>query len=153
MAPGSPSTDVVDRWHAELRLFRFHRAIGGHANDGDMLQAKLAFSGEAELVALFERLGRPLVVLPPDAKVPTPGERYTLDEYEALRHPLRAFPRYEAPSRTALFGVSVYVSVDEGEVGISLSGADGDPYFVTDRDVANARAIERELEARGVLPA
>lgn len=152
MPPSSPSTDTVDRWHTTLRVFRFHRAVGGHAHDGDMLEGRLAFSGEAELVALFERMGRPLVVLPPDAKVPTPGASYTLDEYEALRQPLRAFPKYEAPGRTRLFGVSVYVLVGAGDVAISLSGADGDPYVVTERDVENARAIEAGLDAQGLLP-
>jgi len=153
MASDPSSSQTIERWQAALRLFRFHHALGGHANDGDSLDGALPFSGEAGLVRLFEQLERPLVVLPEDAEVPVPGQSYTLDDYDALRQPIRAFPKYEAPSRTRLFGVSVYVSVTTSEVGISLSGADGDPYAVTERDVENARAIEVGLEAQGLLPA
>jgi hypothetical protein len=145
MSTGSPTPHTLERWRAALRLFRFIPAIGGHANDGDVLQASLSFSGEAELVALFERLGRPLVALPAGAPVPVAGAQYTIEEYEALRHPLRGFPRYESPGRTTLFGVSAYVSVGDAEVSILLAGADGDPYSVTERDFENALTIERAL--------
>jgi hypothetical protein len=151
MSSGS-SHQAVERWHAALRLFRLRRAVGGHANDGDMLHATLRFSGEDELVALFARLERPLVRLPPTAAVPVAGQSYTLDEYEALRHPIRAFPGYEDPSRTKLFGVSCYVTVGEGELGVSLSGAGGDPYLVSEGDFEHALAIERALDERGLLP-
>jgi hypothetical protein len=145
MSIGSPTPGTIRRWHAALRLFRFVPAVGGHASDGDVLQASLPFSGEAELVAVFERLGRPLVILPASAPVPVPGKQYTIEEYEALRHPLRGFPRYESPSRTTLFGVSTYVSVGDADVSLLLAGADGDPYGVTEGDFENARTIERGL--------
>jgi hypothetical protein len=147
----SQTTFDTDRWDARLHLFRLRRAVGGLANDGDMLEGALPFSGEAGLVALFERMGAPLVVLPPDAPVPVAGASYALEEYEALREPLRAFPRYEAPGRTKLFGVSVYVAITGQQVTVSLSGAEGDPYVVTDRDGDDALVIERGLRSCGLL--
>jgi hypothetical protein len=152
MSSGYLSPQTTERWQATLRLFHLRRAAGGHANDGDMLHATLPFGDEAGLVALFERLERPLVVLPPDAALPVKGQSYTIEEYAALREPIRAFPRYENPSRTQLFGVSVYVVVSANQIALILAGAEGDPYLVTELDFEHALVIERALGARDLLP-
>lgn len=145
-----PSPEQLERWPTRLRLFTFQPSR--HTNDGDALKATLPFANERELVALFDRLGRPLVELPSDAAVPVAGCQYTIEEYEALRQPLPLFPKYEAPSRTELFGVSVYVTVDKASVGVFVSGADGNPYEVTERDFENALSIEAALAESGGFP-
>ena len=40
-----------------LRVFRFCKALGGHANDGDSLLAVYAYASEAELMAFYTHLG------------------------------------------------------------------------------------------------
>lgn len=49
--------DELSEWARRLSYFRFCRAIGGHANDGDELVLALGYSGAADLDALKRALG------------------------------------------------------------------------------------------------
>jgi hypothetical protein len=44
-------------WYARLHYFRFLRAVGGHANDGDSLNAALRYHSESDLLDLLCVLG------------------------------------------------------------------------------------------------
>ena len=46
-------------WARRLRYFRFCKAIGGHANDGDQLVAALRYADAADLRHLLAQLGLP----------------------------------------------------------------------------------------------
>lgn len=121
-------------------------------HDGDTLRGEIHFTGEAELRAIFDKLGRPLVPLAADAPLPVPGESYTLEEYEAFATPIRAYPAFEAPGRTQIFGIGMYVAVGDRTVTFYLAGRSGDPYAVTAEDYEDAIALERGLREVGLLP-
>jgi hypothetical protein len=46
-------------WARRLQHFRFCRAFGGHANDGDQLVLALKYSGAADLKNVWNELGAP----------------------------------------------------------------------------------------------
>jgi hypothetical protein len=53
------SREQIARWASSLRFFRFKRAGGGLANDGDVLLVRLRFSDSAELEQLLAKLDQP----------------------------------------------------------------------------------------------
>lgn len=119
----------------------------------DTLGAEIAFSGLGELLALFERMGRPLQRLPAGAPRPIPGKSYSGDEWESLRHPISAWPEYEELGLGPLLGVECHVSVGGDRICIYLSGAkDRDFWSVTDGDYRNAKAMENTLLELGIVP-
>ncbi len=153
MSAYSPSNATVARWNRTLRYFRFYRALGGHANDADAISAQIAFNGLDELLALFERIDLPLQKLPPDARRPVPGQAYTYFESRELCDPIGAWPDYQSPGVTTLFGVRCWIGVSEAKISIDLSGGkDGDFWVVSVTDFRNAQRIEAEFAARTIVP-
>ena len=51
------SPETLRDWAQRLRLFRFVRAYGGHANDGDSLVVVYGYSRRDELERFFAQLG------------------------------------------------------------------------------------------------
>jgi hypothetical protein len=143
----------MDRWNSELTWFRAFRANGGHANDADAISAQIEFNGIEGLLALFARLDLPLMKLPLDARRPVPGRSYVYDELRELCDPISAYPEYQSPGVTTLFGVKCWIGVNTSTISIQLSGGkDGDFWVVTATDFRNARHIEAEFVARGIVP-
>ena len=117
----SHSLAELSEFALRLSCFRFCRAIGGHANDGDELVVALRYSDDEDLSRLWRELG--------------------------LAEPL--------PDRCTIAGVPVFVHRHGQRVTLSLPGAEGDYYEVTERDVANAEQIERgvpTLASRAIDP-
>jgi hypothetical protein len=98
----SHSRAELQAWAKRLRYFRFCRALGGLANDGDCLAVALRHRGEADAQHLLASLS------------------------DAQRN--------------------VSVSLTADTLQLTLAGANGDPYEVTEADVANAEALERRLD-------
>jgi len=146
----SPSSETVARWHQSLKAFRFFYAIGGHANDADTILGRILFNGEAELLSIFEKLGIPLQLIPDGAERLIPGKSYTADEYTRVAHPIWAYPAYQEPSMSTVWGIQLYLEVHESDISLHLSGASGDIWSVTEKDVKNALKIERECERLGI---
>ena len=73
-------------WARRLHYFRFVKALGGHANDGDLLLAALHYADNAELRSLLAQFGLPAGPGNEAAPIPSPG-------------------------RVALAGVNVHVAV------------------------------------------
>ena len=144
------SLETVRAWALSLQYFRFCRAYGGHANDGDSFRCALRIHDEASLLGLCRSLSLSLVLLPLDTPRPIPGKRYSLPEFDKFRQPIDAFPRYERPGHTTLFGVPAFVWVRADSVEIHLSGAGGDSYEVTDLDFENAKRLEGEFRRLGL---
>jgi hypothetical protein len=138
----SHSRAELEDWARRMRFFRFCRAIGGHANDGDQLLVAVRITSESDLVAVASALGIALRELPADAPVPQPGRAYRGDEMAAFRTRIDAHPRFEQPGHVTLAGARCFAWVHPGRLEIALAGADGDPYEVTERDVENALALE-----------
>jgi hypothetical protein len=51
------SFEELRAWTETMRFFRFCRAIGGHANDGDLLVAAVRVESQADLAAVAAALG------------------------------------------------------------------------------------------------
>ena len=132
----------LQEWTEALRFFRFCRAYGGHANDGDDLRAALRVDSEDDLITLAAGLGIALRELPASAPQPQPGLSYSIEEFAAFRSRVEAYPRFEQPCHVALGGVPCFVYVHRGRLELSLSGADGDPYEVSQRDFQHALKLE-----------
>lgn len=67
--------------------------------------------------------------------------------------PISAYPDYESPGVTTLFGVPCWIGVRESKVSIQLSGGkDGDFWVVTETDFRKAKHLEAEFAAREIVP-
>jgi len=49
--------DEIRRWALSFTYFRFCRAYGGHANDGDQFLAALRYTDEADFLSILTSLG------------------------------------------------------------------------------------------------
>lgn len=128
-------------WARRLRLFRFFRAYGGHANDGDSLQACFAYASEEQLLAFLADLGVSLVryqVEPPQAKI---GVSYSGAEFLTFPHLIDGTRWLRQPGHCDIAGIKVFVWCARGRVTFSLGSA----YSVGENDVAGAEALERLL--------
>ena len=115
-----------------LSIFRFCRAIGGHANDGDQLVAALRYSSSDDLGALAAALGITLRRV----------SRLRLKEVSQVPDA----PSWQQPLHQSLGGVPVFLYAQRGTLEISIAGAAGDPYSVTRADVDRAGIVEPLLE-------
>ena len=141
----SHSPAELKEWTARMRFFRFYRAVGGQANDGDTLQCALSVSTESELIALTSALQINLLELPADERQLVTGQQYTIAELRRFRRRMESFPRFEQLGRIRLAAVECFASVWDSRMELRLSGAAGDPYEVSEEDVPNAIQIERLL--------
>jgi hypothetical protein len=135
----------LKEWTLSMRYFRFCRAIGGFANDPDLLVCALRIDSEDALIAVTSRLNISLRALPADAPAPRLGQAYTPEESRQFRTRITAFPRFEQPGRVELAGVDCYVWVNPGNLEFQLYGAADHPYEIDVHDVENARKIEELL--------
>lgn len=147
----SPSKATVARWHEALKSFRFYYAVGGHANDADTIYGQIKFSGEAEMLSIFERLGIPLQLIPEGAERVVSGKSYTSEEYARIYHPIWAYPKYQEPGFAHIWGITFYLEVHQADISVHISGANGDPWSVTENDFKHALKIEAECEKLGIL--
>lgn len=120
-----PRAELV-AWARRLRYFRFCKAYGGHANDGDQLLAALRYTDEPDLTQLLLHLG--------------------------LAGAGGAHRSLASPGRVTLAGHAVFLSVRRAPVQqLEFSIFDLDnPYEVTARAVAAAEAVEELLVAHEV---
>lgn len=118
-----PSRAELRAWVRRLRYFRFCKALGGHANDGDHLLVALRYTDAADLRQLFGQLGLPVVA----------GEELPASPY-----------------RTTLAGQITFVVVrSQPEQRLEISVADlANLYEVTSLAVATAETLEKLLAAQ-----
>ncbi|AMR28070.1 hypothetical protein A0257_13865 [Hymenobacter psoromatis] len=112
---------VLANWVRRLRYFRFNKAQGGHANDGDQLLLALRYTDEADLHSLLQQLGLRATTAVPEA--------LPAGWVELAGNQVRAYVR----------------RVPERRLEISLSAVDN-PYEVTAQTVAITEALEAQLE-------
>jgi hypothetical protein len=120
----NPTRAELIAWAKRLRYFRFCRAIGGFAQDGDQLRVALRYTSPADLRQLLLQLG-----LPP------------LTKQDTHRRPLAR--------QVALAGEYAFLTIDRvPALQLTLSIADSkNPYSVTSSAVAAAVAVEGLLQA------
>lgn len=138
------SRETLRDWARSLSFFRFCRAFGGHANDGDCLRAVFALASEAQLCEVFAQLGIPLERLPPDHPEPAIGVHYTGTEFMKFVPAARGYGLpLRQPGKVRMAGASVFAWVHPGRLDLSMS--DDEPYDVTARTVREAQAVEALL--------
>ena len=134
-------------WARRLKYFRFCRAYGGHAGDGDQLIALLHTPDEPTLLATCATLGLPLQPMPSEAEAATVplGDRPS-----SSRH----FPHWQQPKRVEIDGARLFCWVTSH----APKGPDGKPtgqalpalqFSLSDRDnvwaVTESTVREAEL--------
>ncbi|HEY6723762.1 MAG TPA: hypothetical protein VI197_07005 [Polyangiaceae bacterium] len=133
-------------WASRLRLFRYFRAYGGHANDADSLDVAFRYQGEAELVRLLGRWAIPVKVFhekPPQA---IPGEPYCPEDFSAFPRLVSGTRWIEQPGHCTLFEKPVFVWCSTDTVKVSASPSS---WNVTEDHVRAAEALELEFARWG----
>lgn len=131
-------------WANRLALFRFCRAQGGHANDGDQLRVVFAVPTEPDLRAALTAIGIEPAVIPADAPRPVAGRSYTGTEYAAFIVPIDEYPHLAQPSWVRLADADVHVWVAGGRLALQIADTDS-PYDVTEAAVRAAESVEAAL--------
>jgi hypothetical protein len=136
------SEQTLRRWTRRLSIFRFCRAFGGHAGDGDQLLAAFRYASIPQLLGALRQLGIEPVIHATRPPQPEPGKAYPGDEF--ARFPsLIDDTRIEQPRHCTIHGVKVFVWCSGGKISISvLSG-----FQVTEEDVKRAAVLEPLLAA------
>src|SRR6187399_1451191 len=123
----SHSEVELAEWARSLEFFRFCRAFGGHANDGDRLLVAVRIGSEGDLVAVLEELGIGVQRLP-----------------ESNPSGIHQFPGIQQPGTVRLAGADVFCWVNPGRLELSISDAD-DPYDVSAAAISSALLVEPRL--------
>ncbi|WP_345531356.1 hypothetical protein [Viridibacterium curvum] len=133
---------TLRNWARRLQKFRFFRAYGGHANDGDSLDVCYAYQDTGELQEFFAHLGVKLVMHETQPPQPEPDVSYPGDVYAAFPSLIPGTRWIEQPRYCVIDGHKVFAWCEVGKIRLSI----GMNYEVTPSDVTVAEAIERLLE-------
>lgn len=133
-------------WVSRLRLFRYFRAYGGHANDGDSLDVAFRYDGEAELVRFLDRLGVQVSVFHEAPPQPTPGAGYSSEDFSAFPSLVSGTQWIEQPGHRTIFMKPVFIWCSEATVEVSASPSS---WTVTEDDVRAAEELEEEFARLG----
>ncbi|QEN88684.1 hypothetical protein FZC33_21330 [Labrys sp. KNU-23] len=134
----------IAQWARRLRYFRFCRAVGGHANDGDELLVAIALQAEAGLVDACATLGIVLDAVAPGSPQPVAGVAYTAEEFGKFASLVPGSLGIRQPGFVELAGQAVYVHAQANRLEISLSDTDS-PYEVSEAAVRSAERVEALL--------
>lgn len=138
---------TLRRWASQLSYFRFCRAYGGHANDGDQFLVVLRYQDETEYRALLANLDLEPKLLEPDDKEMTPGHSYSDQEIQNLKFKIKDLPHLEQMGWCEINDCRCHVWASLGRLSISVDGASGDAYRVSELDFKHAKSIETKLGA------
>jgi hypothetical protein len=129
-------------WASRLKYFRYFRAHGGHANDGDSLDVALSYSNTKSLLELFSLIRFEPVVFREKPLQPIPGVSYSWEEYSKFPSLIAGTEWIQQPSHCELFGIKVHFWCESGIAKISPSPAS---YDVNTEHVLAAEKLEREF--------
>ena len=129
-------------WASRLNLFRYFRAYGGHANDGDSLDVALSYSTTESLLDLFRLLRFEPVIFNEKPLQPIAGVSYTGEEYWKFPSLITGTEWIQQPSHCELFGIKVHFWCESGIAKISTSPAS---YDVNIEHVLAAEKLEKEF--------
>lgn len=134
----------LKNWASRLRYFRYYRAYGGHANDGDSLDMALNYSSPKMLIDTLRDLGIEPTQFANEPERPTPGTSYTHEEYTAFPSVIPGTEWIEQPGHREIWGVKVFIWCDDRIIKISASPWS---YDVTTEHVLAAEMLETKLSA------
>ncbi|MEV4319706.1 hypothetical protein [Actinocrispum sp. NPDC049592] len=144
------SAEELRRWARRLGWFRYCRAVGGHANDGDALRVAVRVGERADLLAVMGSLRiRPRFV-PPDVPQPVAGVAYAPAEFEAFPSLIPGFPGLAQPGHVEINGEKALVWVRSDRLELSIADP-GQMFDVTERAVQAAVAIEPLLDGHAII--
>jgi hypothetical protein len=138
----SHSEATLRAWAKRLYMFRFFRAYGGHANDGDSLKVAYEYAHVANLHQFFGHLGVPLTTFTERPTQPEPGVAYTFAEFTKFPSLIPGTCWIRQPGHCSIAGQQVFVWCEANGVMISL----GTDYRVIEAHVEAAEAIEKVLK-------
>ena len=133
-------------WANALTYFRFCRAYGGHANDGDQFLAAIRIDCESDLHTVLESLGLKAIMVESPAPQPEPGRPYSAEDFSQFVNLIKEFPHMQQIGHCKIDGNSCHVWSENHRLTISVIGAAGDPYEVDDGDFERAIRIDSCLE-------
>ncbi|MBX7135251.1 MAG: hypothetical protein K1X67_21490 [Fimbriimonadaceae bacterium] len=135
------SEETLRSWARRLQFFRFIRAHGGHANDGDSLEVAFRYHTLRELermLAMLDVLLERYKACPPQ---PEPGVSYPMEDFERFPSLIPGTNWVRQPGHTVVGGHSVFIWCERDRVTMSLF----EGYEVTEANVVAAEAIEKML--------
>ncbi|MEO5725742.1 MAG: hypothetical protein ABIV93_01985 [Byssovorax sp.] len=136
------SEETLTAWARKLAMFRFCRAVGGHAQDGDFLGVAFRYESEAQLLSFFRRVGREPVVYRSKPPQPVRGKSYPKAEFDAFPSLIEGTCWIEQPGHCTLFGSKVFLWCGNGQINIRV----GSGYDVMPDDFEKAAFLEPYLE-------
>ena len=139
----SHSEDTLRSWANRLSFFRFFRAYGGHANDGDSLDVAFRYRDIEQLRSFLATLGVSLVEYEDMPPQPEPGVSYPGDEFAKFPSLIPNTKWVQQPGHSIVADNRVFIWCGQDTVKISIS----DGYWVTEKNVVSAEAVERALGA------
>lgn len=134
-------TELRD-WVTTLHMFRYFRAYGGHANDGDSLDAAFKYGTTEELIKLLQNLGISPVIFAekPDQPVKDkPYDAYTFASFPSL---IQDTEWIKQPGHCEIFGIKVFIWCGNGLVTVSTNPGS---YVVTSEHIKAAQILEQKL--------
>lgn len=122
--------DELSSWVSSLKYFRFVRAWGGHANDGDEFVLLIKYNDFDDMKRILSDLGINLKSIPDDYPRPISGKAYTWEEYQLFKHEIMNYPGYEQPGKVTLLNRGIFIYVRNSVIEINIQDIEN-PYVVT----------------------
>ena len=137
----SHSEETLQSWAKRLSLFRFFRAYGGHANDGDSLDVVYRYDSFQELEKFLNLLGINLTNYTEQPPQPQSGVSYSGEDFTKFPSLIADTEWIQQPGHSVISGQNVFIWCEGGLVKISI----GENYQVTEANVASAEMVEKLL--------
>ena len=135
------SETTLRAWARRLHLFRFCRAYGGQANDGDSLDVVYRYQQIQELDDFLGPLGIKLRTFEEQPPQPKNGVSYTVEDFSRFPSLIPGTQWIEQPGYCYVAGERALIWCEEDSIRISV----GEEYGVTELAVQAAEQIETAL--------
>lgn len=132
------SEGTLRDWAGRLSFFRFFRAYGGHANDGDSLDVAYRYDSIQQLRDFLAFLDLAPVEHPERPPQPAAGVAYLGDEYARFASLIPDTEWIEQPGHCEIAGHRAFIWCTGEQIRLSLASG----YVVSESDVASAEALE-----------
>lgn len=137
------SKEELLSWARQLHIFRFCRAHGGHASDGDQLRACFAVKSKDDLTSLLLTLGiTPEIV--DEHTLPPAGERWVSPRSYQSTVLIKGFEPLRQPWWTTIAGYPLFVYVENHRCFFDMQSA-ADRWTVDQTAVEQAKCVEKQL--------
>lgn len=137
------SKDELKEWAKELSLFRYFRAYGGHANDGDSLDLAIKYKNVNELIYIFGLLGVNIIRYDSKPDQPISGKPYSGEEFDKFPSLIPNTKWIKQPCWTTLCDIKVFIFCSEHAIKITVNS---NPYEVIQEDIEHAKKLEQFIK-------